>query len=64
MDIRISRGREVLSRACCCTLGSMTALDLQATGADRVKELLGPVAACIIGAGSDSNLARLRRETK
>src|SRR5271170_2611715 len=64
VDMRISRGREVRSRACCGALGSTTALDFPANAADGANELFGTVAARIVGAGSDCNLARLRRETK
>ena len=63
VDMRISRGREVLSRACCCAFGAMAALDFAATAADGANELLGTVAARIAGAANASNLARVRRET-
>jgi hypothetical protein len=42
----------------------MTAVDLPATGADGVKELVGTVVARSIGSESDCSLARVRREAK
>src|ERR1700684_3579955 len=52
VDMRISRGREVRSRACCCALGATTALEFAAAAADGAKALAGRLAGRLRGPGA------------